>query len=283
VKLVTFEERDGARHPGVLRDDHVVLLPYDDMRGFFEAGEDAYRAAFDADGPAVALDDVRLCAPVAPRKLIHTSGNFADHEEEFQGAGFDFTLRNVFYFQNVDAIIGPDDPIVYPGHLTNELDYELELAVVIKRAGKNFAPEDAQNYIGGFVIFNDITARDIQREELKSGSFGFCKGIDTFCPIGPWIVTPDEVGDPRNLSMELRVNGEVRQSSNSGRMRTTLEQILAGYSAAGYSAGDVLTTGTVAGVAGFRTDGKDYFLRPGDVVECEIGRIGVLCNTVVAE
>ena len=108
------------------------------------------------------------------------------------------------------AIIGPDDPVIYPEHLTEELDYELELAVVLKKAGKWFSPEEAADYIGGYVIFNDITARDIQRGEMKSGVFSFCKAIDTFCPLGPWIVTPAEIGDPHDLAMQLRVNGEVR-------------------------------------------------------------------------
>ncbi len=98
--------------------------------------------------------------------------------------------------------------MVYPEHLTQELDYELELAVVLKKGGKHFTPEDAMEYVGGYVIFNDITARDIQRREMKSGVFSFCKGIDTFCPLGPWIVTADEIPDPHNLAMELRVNGE---------------------------------------------------------------------------
>ncbi|MGH2966644.1 MAG: fumarylacetoacetate hydrolase family protein [Solirubrobacterales bacterium] len=281
MKLVTFEDEYGAQYPGVVTGEHVVRLPYDNMRSVFEADEGELHVALEARDPGMRLDRVRLRAPIAPKKLIHTAGNFAEHETEFQSAGFDFKLRNVVYLQNVDAIVGPDDAIVYPDHLTKELDYELELAVVIGKAGKDFTREDALDYIGGYLIFNDITARDIQREELESGCFGFCKAIDTFCPIGPWIVTPDEIGDVRNLAMELRVNGEVRQSSNSGRMRTTVEDILANYSPMGYSAGDIVTTGTVAGVAGFRTDGQDFYLQPGDVVECEIGGIGVLRNTVV--
>ena len=97
----------------------------------------------------------------------------------------------IVFFQNVDAIIGPDEPIVYPEHLTQELDYELELALVLKKSGKHFTPEEARDYVGGYVIFNDVTARDIQRREMKSGVFSFCKGIDTFCPLGPHIVTTD--------------------------------------------------------------------------------------------
>src|SRR5437867_12878046 len=168
----------------------------------------------------------------------------------------------IVFFQNVDAIIGHDEPVIYPEHLTQELDYELELAVVLKKGGKHFTPEDARDYVGGYVIFNDITARDIQRREMKSGVFSFCKGIDTFCPLGPWIVTADEIGDPHNLAMELRVNGEPRQTSHSSRMSVTIPEILAHYSALGYSVGDVLSTGTVSGVAGFSPDAAPLYLRP---------------------
>ncbi len=131
------------------------------------------------------------------------------------------------FFQNVDALIGQDDPVIYPEHLTEELDYELELAVVIGKAGKHFGPEEAMDYVAGYVIFNDITARDIQRREMDSGVFSFCKAIDTFCPLGPWIVTPDEIADPHDLAMELRVNGEPRQVSHSGRMSVTIPEIIA--------------------------------------------------------
>ena len=188
----------------------------------------------------------------------------------------------MFFFQNVDAIIGPDEPVVYPSHLTEELDYELELAVVLKKSGKHFTEEQAEDYIGGYVIFNDVTARDIQRREMKSGVFSFCKGIDTFCPLGPYIVTADEIPNPHNLAMELRVNGEVRQRSHSGKMSVKIPQIIAHYSAMGYSAGDVLSTGTVSGVAAFSGDPKAWYLKPGDVMECEIEKIGVLRNPVIS-
>ena len=131
------------------------------------------------------------------------------------------------FFENVDAIVGPDDPVVYPEHLTEELDYELELAVVIRKPGKWFNEEEAMDYVGGYVIFNDITARDIQRREMESGVFSFCKAIDTFCPLGPWIVTPEEIPDPHDLAMELRVNGEIAATSHSGRMSVRIAEILA--------------------------------------------------------
>jgi 2-keto-4-pentenoate hydratase/2-oxohepta-3-ene-1,7-dioic acid hydratase in catechol pathway len=188
----------------------------------------------------------------------------------------------IVFFQNTDAIIGHDEPVIYPEHLTQELDYELELAVVLKKAGKHFTPEEASGYIGGYVIFNDITARDIQRREMKSGVFSFCKGIDTFCPLGPWIVTADEIPDAHNLAMELRVNGEPRQRSHSSKMSVKIPEILAHYSPMGYSAGDVVSTGTVSGVAAFSGDPKAWYLKPGDVVECEIEKIGVLRNLVIS-
>ena len=117
---------------------------------------------------------------------------------------------------------------------------------------------------------------------MKSGVFSFCKGIDSFCPLGPHIVTADEIKDPHNLAMELRVNGESRQRSHSSKMSVTIPEILAHYSAMGYSAGDVVSTGTVSGVAAFSADPKAWFLKPGDVMECEIEQIGVLRNPVIS-
>jgi 2-keto-4-pentenoate hydratase/2-oxohepta-3-ene-1,7-dioic acid hydratase in catechol pathway len=273
MKLVTFDDGQVGRIEG----DRVVELDVTSMRELFERGGDSPSRG------TVPLADVRLRAPIVPRKFFHTAGNFREHEEESKRVGWSHKIAPwIVFFQNVDAIIGPDDPVVYPEHLTNELDYELELAVVIAKDGKWFGPEEAEEYIGGYVIFNDITARDIQRREMESGVFSFCKAIDTFCPLGPWIVTPDEIPNPHDLAMELRVNGERRQESHSGRMSVTIPEIIAHYSPLGYSAGDVLSTGTVSGVAGFSENAASLYLKPGDVMECEIERIGVLRNPVVA-
>jgi 2-keto-4-pentenoate hydratase/2-oxohepta-3-ene-1,7-dioic acid hydratase in catechol pathway len=274
VKLVTFD--DGRI--GEVRDDRVLELGAHSMREYFEAG-----AVAGATGREHALEDVRLRAPIVPKKFFHTAGNFREHEEESKNVNWAHEIAPwIVFFQNVDAIIGPDDPVVYPEHLTEELDYELELAVVIRKAGKWFSPEEAADYIGGYVIFNDITARDIQRREMRSGVFSFCKAIDTFCPLGPWIVTPDEIPDPHDLAMELRVNGEPRQESHSRNMSVTIPEILSHYSPLGYSAGDVVSTGTVSGGAGFSPDAQSLYLRPGDVMECEIERIGILRNAVIS-
>jgi 2-keto-4-pentenoate hydratase/2-oxohepta-3-ene-1,7-dioic acid hydratase in catechol pathway len=273
VKLATFD--DGR--VGELLDDAIVELDAPSMREYFERG------GAKPTGTTHALKDVELRAPIIPKKFIHTAGNFREHEQESKRVGWSHEIAPwIVFFQNVDAIVGPDEPIVYPEHLTQELDYELELAVVISKAGKWFGPEEAEDYIGGYVIFNDITARDIQRREMRSGVFSFCKAIDTFCPLGPWIVTPEEIGDPHDLRMELRVNGEARQESHSGNMSVTIPAILSHYSALGYSAGDVVSTGTVSGVAGFSEDATSLYLKPGDVIEAEIEKIGVLRNPVVS-
>src|SRR5881227_2854080 len=273
MKLVTYDDGKVGRIEG----EEIVRLDVPTMREYFERG-----GADDA-GERVPLAAARLRAPIIPKKFIHTAGNFREHEEESKRVAWSHEIAPwIVFFQNVDAIVGPDEPIVYPEHLTEELDYELELAVVIRKAGKWFSPEEAMEHVGGYVIFNDITARDIQRREMESGVFSFCKAIDTFCPLGPWIVTPDEIGDPHDLAMELRVNGESRQRSHTGNMSVTIPEILAHYSALGYSAGDVLSTGTVSGVAGFSPDAASLYLKPGDVMECEIERIGVLRNPVVS-
>ena len=274
ARLVTFDEGK----VGEVRGDKVVQLDVPTMREYFQRDEVPR-----ATGEEFALEDVRLRAPIVPKKFFHTAGNFREHEDESKQVQWSHRIAPwIVFFQNVDAIVGPDEPIVYPEHLTEELDYELELAVVIRKAGKWFSPEEAMEHVGGYVIFNDITARDIQRREMESGVFSFCKAIDTFCPLGPWIVTPDEIGDPHDLAMELRVNGESRQRSHSGNMSVTIPEILAHYSALGYSAGDVLSTGTVSGVAGFSPDAADLYLKPGDVIEAEIEKIGVLRNPVVS-
>jgi 2-keto-4-pentenoate hydratase/2-oxohepta-3-ene-1,7-dioic acid hydratase in catechol pathway len=275
VRLVTF---DGGR-VGHVEGEEIAVLDVPTMRAWFERG------GANETGERMRLADARLEAPIVPKKLFHTAGNFREHEEESKNVDWSHRIAPwINFFQNVDAIVGPDEPVVYPEHLTEELDYELELAVVLGKAGKWFSPEEATDYIGGYVIFNDITARDIQRGEMRSGVFSFCKAIDTFCPLGPWIVTPDEIPDPHDLAMELRVNGEPRQESHSGRMSVTIPEILSNFSALGYSAGDVLSTGTVSGVAGFKSpeERARLYLRPGDMIEAEIERIGVLRNPVVS-
>ncbi len=262
--------RDVEQESAFYRLAEALVPP--NMRDLFSGGDtslEAARKALDhvlsSDSPSGArgepifysADEVALQSPIVPRKFFHAAG-----------------------FQNVDAIIGHEEPVIYPEHLTQELDCEIQLAVVLKKSGKHFAAEDAAGYIGGYTIFNDITARDLERRERESGIAGFSKGIDTFCPLGPWIVTADEIPDPQNLAMELRVNGELRQKSSAVKM-LNIPEMISRYSPMGYSAGDVLSTGAVSGPAS-NGDSKARYLKVGDVMECEIEGIGILRNRIIS-
>ena len=192
MKLVTFDEGRVGRVDG----DEVAVLDVTVDARVLRA-----RGGADETGERVALADARLRAPIVPRKFFHTAGNFREHEEESKRVGWSHQIAPwIVFFQNVDAIVGPDEPVVYPG----APDRGARLRARARgrdqrRPGSTSAPDEAADYVGGYVIFNDITARDIQRREMVSGVFSFCKAIDTFCPLGPWIVTPDEVPDPHDL------------------------------------------------------------------------------------
>jgi 2-keto-4-pentenoate hydratase/2-oxohepta-3-ene-1,7-dioic acid hydratase in catechol pathway len=283
MKLMTFEIGSETL-VGALDGQDIVVLDVPDMRSLFELDGPVWVAAERRKtSRRVPLASARLRAPIQPKKIYHSAGNYAEHAQEGNRSNWVAAIKPwIVFFQNVDAIIGPEDDIVYPQHLTKELDYELELCVVIGKAGKHLSEKEAESYIGGYVIFNDITARDIQRREMQSSNFVFSKSIDTFCPFGPWIVTADEIPDPYDLALELRVNGEKRQVSNSSHMSVTLPQLISKFSPTGYSAGDILTTGTVSGVAAFSKDPQAWYLKPGDVIEAEIEKIGVLRNRVVS-
>lgn len=282
MKLATFTVGKETL-VGAVDGNEVVVIDVPDMRTLFELGHPV-------TGPAqqrmtkrrFKLADVRLRAPIVPKKIFHTAGNYAEHGDEGKKANWVAEIHPwIMFFQNPDAIIGPDDPIIYPEHLTKELDYELEFCMVIGKAAKHLSVEEAGSVIGGYLIFNDVTARDIQRREMQSKNFVFSKSIDSFCPFGPWIVTADEIPDPYKLDLLLTVNGEKRQISNTSRLLVTLPQLVSKFSPAGYSAGDIVTTGTVSGVAAFSANPQAWYLKPGDVIEANIEKIGTLRNKVI--
>ncbi len=263
---------------GRIEGDQIVEFDCGSMREYFERGQRVGET-----GEVVPLASAKLRAPIVPKKFFHTAGNFREHHEDLARVNWSHPVnKGIVFFQNVDAIVGPDEPVVYPEQLTNELDYELEMLMVIGKPGKFFSAEQAVEHIAGYLIFNDITARDIQRREMKSGVFSFSKAIDTFCPIGPYIVTADEVGDPHDLEMELRVNGQLRQKSNTSHMSVSIPQLVAYHSPQTYSAGDLLSTGTIAGVAASTEDPFANYLKPGDVVEAEIEKLGILRTPIIS-
>jgi 2-keto-4-pentenoate hydratase/2-oxohepta-3-ene-1,7-dioic acid hydratase in catechol pathway len=282
MKLVTFS-KGGRRAVGIVEGDEVVVVDVPDMRRLFELGTPVQdQANKRRTTERYPLSAVKLEAPIIPKKIFHTAGNYAEHAQEGNRANWVAEIKPwIMFFQNPDAIIGPDAPIVYPQHLTKELDYELEFCAVIGKPGKYLSVEQAKDSIAGYLIFNDITARDIQRREMESKNFVFSKSIDTFCPFGPWIVTADEIDDPYNLDLELTVNGEKRQISNTSHMSVTIPQIISKFSPCGYSAGDIVTTGTVSGVAAFSANPQAWYLKPGDLIEAKIEKIGVLRNRVI--
>jgi 2-keto-4-pentenoate hydratase/2-oxohepta-3-ene-1,7-dioic acid hydratase in catechol pathway len=164
------------------------------------------------------------------------------------------------------------------------LDYEVELAVVIGKACVDVSKEAALDYVAGYSAFNDISARDVIRGENRTGIHLMGKSFPGFAPMGPYLVTADEIPDPQNLKLSLRVNGETRQDSNLGYMIFKIRDMIAYWSQMGLNPGDVLTTGTPRGVAaGRKPDQVPWWLKPGDVVEAEVEKIGMLRNCIVAE
>lgn len=229
----------------------------------------------------VPLDDVSLLAPIPrPRKNIVCLGkNYAEHAREtarVHGRPETIPDHPIFFTKAVTAINHPSGTIPYDPAVSTELDWEVELACIIGRRGKNIRPEEAMDYVFGYTVFNDITARDMQRRHRQ---FFKGKSLDGSAPLGPWIVTADELPDPHNLGLRLRVNGETMQDGNTNQMIFPIPDLLAVLSQGmTLEPGDILATGTPAGV-GMAME-PPRFLQPGDLIEAEIDGIGMLCNRV---
>ena len=227
-------------------------------------------------------DSLRLLAPVPhPAKNVVCVGrNYAEHiaeGERAQNIKIGITEYPVFFTKPATAVIGPGETIPIFPHLSTKIDYEVELAVVIGKAGRDIPPERALEHVYGYTILNDVTARDIQRRH--GGQYFKGKGLDGSCPMGPWIVTADEVPDPAKLGIRLWVNGEARQDGNTAAMIFDIPTLIASMSEGmTVEPGDILATGTPSGV-GYAMD-PPGFLKDGDVVTCEIDGIGRLENPV---
>jgi 2-keto-4-pentenoate hydratase/2-oxohepta-3-ene-1,7-dioic acid hydratase in catechol pathway len=222
---------------------------------------------------AYPLRRVRLLAPIpAPARNIFCLGrNYAEHAAE-RGAA---APEHPVYFTKPDTcVVGPGDDVVHHA-VTSELDYEVELAVVIGTGGKDIARAEALGHVFGYTVINDVTARDLQR---RHGQWFKGKSLDTFCPMGPVLVTVDEIPDPQALAISLRVNGEVRQQSHTGKMIFPIAQCIEVLSQGmTLRPGDIIATGTPDGVGA----ASGNFLRPGDRVEAEVESIGTLTNRIV--
>ncbi len=224
---------------------------------------------------------VSLKAPVPrPGKIIAMGLNFRDHAEENK---VPIPEMPVGFLKAPSCVIGPYDPVPYPQQSTKQLDYEIEMAIVIGKKGKNIPREKALDHVAGYMIINDLSARDIQNKEMQKRLVLLSKSLDGFGPMGPWLVTPEEIPDPHSLAMELRVNSESepRQKSSTQQLIYDIPDLIAYWSQMTLEPGDVITSGTPGGVAFFRQPPEEWFLKPGDVVEARIERLGFIRNKIV--
>jgi 2,4-didehydro-3-deoxy-L-rhamnonate hydrolase len=314
MKLVTHEGRHGLAL-GVVQGDFVVdVAGALDWGGLLPRPEAALRAAIEtleaAGGPPLDMIDLisrhrdylaalalvasaacsaepsepelltplaraRLRPPIArPPKITCVGLNYADHARE---QGKEPPKIPVFFLKSANTIIGPEDPIRLPVN-SNENDCEAELAAVIGKGGSRIPPERAWEHVAGYTILNDVSARNMQREDRQ---WFRGKSCDTFAPIGPWIVTPDEIRDPHALAISLTLNGQTMQDSNTSNLIHKIDFLVSYLSQSlTWEPGDLIATGTPGGVGVFRT--PPIFIKPGDVVSVSVEGIGTLTNPVVA-
>jgi len=290
VRLVTFKTKSGSVHIGALRanDSEIVVLDSvaPSMLALIDGGEAALvqaRAAVAAAANVVKRADVRLLSPIPrPKQNVMCLGmNYVAHAIESDLArGREPKLPEfpVFFTKALNTVCGDGDEVPLDPNVTSELDYEVELAYIFGKNAKNVSKADALSYVFGYTIVNDISARDLQNRHQQ---FFKGKSLDNSGPIGPCIVTADEIPDPTVLAIKLRLNGEERQHSNTGDLifdiPTSIEYLTLGST---IEAGQIVCTGTPSGV-GMGRNPKEY-MKAGDVMEAEIERIGVLTNKVVA-
>ena len=280
-----------------------VRLP-DDMVGVIRGGDRSRRAAEQAvsharesaDAAWLRLDEVRLRAPLVPPVILNSGQNYWDHRDEKPEVD---QKDPEFFLKTPLAVIGPDDPVLYDSVVTRKLDYEVELAVVIGKPGRHIPRERALEHVFGYTVANDVTARDRQAVPHPQGGWEYAlgpgKNFDTSAPLGPWIVTADEIADPQDLGLRTFVNDEIRQNNSTAKMIWSVAEIIAFFSHFyTLQPGMVLETGTPGGTA-WATDpeigGKPFerddvvrkgYLQIGDVVRVEIDGIGSLSNPIVA-
>jgi len=287
MRLVTYDAGGGARL-GALRADTVVPLDMvaPSMLALIDGGPQLLQKAhaeLERATSTISLSAVRLLAPIPrPRQDVICLGmNYVAHaieSDRARGREPKLPEHPVFFTKAATTVCGPDDDIPLDPRVTAQLDYEVELAYIVGRGGVNIAREDALNHIFGYTIVNDVSARDLQNQHQQ---FYKGKSLDRSCPMGPWIVTADEIPDPMALGLRLRLNGEMRQNSTLGDLifdiPTTLAVLSLGQTV---EPGAIVSTGTPSGV-GMGRNPPEY-MRAGDVMEAEVDQIGVLRNRVVA-
>jgi 2,4-diketo-3-deoxy-L-fuconate hydrolase len=288
MKLITYQLDDKSAQLGVVANDSIInlntasggTLP-DDMLSFLQLGEQAMTTARNIVSSAssdISLESVKLLAPITnPGKVVAIGLNYMDHIRE---TGMDMPNLATMFCKYPSAIIGQGDDICWRTTLTNQVDYEAELAVVIGKTARNISQTDAFDYIAGYTNCNDVSARDLQFMPGDQWLRGKC--LDTFCPLGPYLVTTDEITDPSNLSIKCLVNGDPLQDSSTAEMIYKIPYLIEYLSEAfTLYPGDVIATGTPHGVGAFRK--PPNWLKHGDVVTVEIEGLGQLTNNCVSE
>jgi 2-keto-4-pentenoate hydratase/2-oxohepta-3-ene-1,7-dioic acid hydratase in catechol pathway len=281
LKLITFRRKaDAAPEPGLLEKDAVYALTplgYADAESFIAAGGRAFEAAraLVAKGSTMPVSEVQLLSPLLrPPRIFCVGLNYVDHAAESK-----MVVQAVptIFMKLASGITGPDSEIVLPANSTQP-DYEAELAVVIGRAARNVTRENWRECVFGYTILNDVSARDVQ---LATSQWTLGKSFPTFCPIGPWVVTADELAEPHSLDVRLTIDGETLQQANTRDLIFDIPAVL-GYISAivPLEPGDIVSTGTPQGVGLGRTPPR--WMRPGEEVAIEIGGIGRLVNRTVA-
>jgi 2,4-diketo-3-deoxy-L-fuconate hydrolase len=261
---------------GVKVDGGVAPTPYTEMIDLIRAGEVGLAIARESAKAGSVFTQYRLLAPIpSPGKLLFSGINYRSHKEENPAATLPETPQ--FFAKLPSSVIGPDEPIILPSR-ESQVDYEVELAVVIGKTTRRVDESSALDRVFGYTVVNDVSARDVQ---FKDNQITAGKGYDSFCPMGPEIVLRDEIPDPSQLHVASYVNGEQRQSSSTADMLFTVAQLITFLSThITLYPGDIISTGTPAGVGCFRH--PPTYLKPGDVVEVEVDKIGRLRNPVVA-
>jgi 2-keto-4-pentenoate hydratase/2-oxohepta-3-ene-1,7-dioic acid hydratase in catechol pathway len=286
MRWVTVASDEGPRACGVFNGEYIDVNAADPempstVRGLLELGLDWQRRAWAALPRGVVRHDpanVKLLAPVPdPRKIVCIGLNYRDHAAE---SGVPVPTEPILFSKYPTTLIGHGDQIVLPS-ASHEVDYEAELVVVIGRKGRHISRERALDHVGGYAVGHDVSARDWQLNKPgKQWMAG--KTFDTFAPVGPELVTPDEVPDPQNLGIRLRLNGQTMQDSSTNQLVFGVAELIAYLSQVfTLEAGDLIFTGTPPGVGMARK--PPVWLKPGDRVEVEIDRLGTLSNTVIAE
>ena len=276
-----------------------------DTQAFIRGGENALKQArnYIADAPAAAwmsLEDVELAAPILPSTILLSGSNYSEHNREKANTPIS-GKEPEFFVKTADCVIGPNEPIIADSAFTTKLDAETELAIVIGKPGRHIPVERALDHVFGYTIINDLTARERQVRRNEQGfvwyELGRAKAFETSAPLGPWIVTADEIPDPQTLRLRTRINGELRQSSMTSNMIFSCAHLIHFFSANfTLKPGMVIATGTPGGTA-WSTDAElggkwiggagdeelvraRGYIQPGDMIESEIEGIGVLRNPV---